>query len=231
MTASCILPPARFAAARAVLFDLDGTLIDSAPDLAEALQILRRARQLDELPYSQLRPHAGAGARGLLGAGMGVRPGDEAFESLRQEFLDAYERIMLERTQPFAQVPQLLERVVQSGMVWGIVTNKLSRFALPVVKHFACLASADAVVAGDTTPYAKPHPAPLLEAARRLNLEAFQCIYVGDDARDVQAGRAAGMPTVAACYGYLGVGEQPADWGADVCIEQPLELLQFLPLP
>ena len=118
--------------------------------------------------------------------------------------------------------------LIGNGHPLGVV-GIISAFNFPVAVW--AWNSALALVCGDTTPHAKPHPAPLLEAARRLNLEAFQCIYVGDDARDVQAGRAAGMPTVAACYGYLGVGEQPADWGADVCIEQPLELLQFLPLP
>jgi len=207
----------------AVLFDLDGTLIDSAPDLAGACNDLRVARGLDPLPYEALRPMVGSGARGMVGAGFGLAPGDDGYDALRIEFLDRYEARMTESTVVFPAVPALLERLGGASMRWGIVTNKIARFAEPLV---AALALAPGViVCGDSTPHSKPHPAPLREAARRLSVEPAQCVYVGDDRRDVDAGRAAGMSTVIAAWGYLGVGEPVGHWGADAVIESPDQLM------
>jgi len=213
----------------AVLFDLDGTLIDSAPDLGAAADQMRVARGLPSLPLDAYRPMAGAGARGMLGVAFGIGVDDPQFETLREEFFVNYSRCMTERTIVFDGVAELIGALGQHKMRWGVVTNKSERFTLPLTAGMPLFASAGAIVSGDTTPHAKPHPAPLLEAARRLGLEASQCLYVGDDERDVIAGRAAGMPTVAATYGYLGVQTDVTAWQADVQINSPLELLQFLP--
>jgi N-acetyl-D-muramate 6-phosphate phosphatase len=215
---------------KAVLFDLDGTLVDSAPDLAGAANDLRSARGLPPLPLVQLRPMVGAGARGMVGRAFGVLPGDALFESLRDEFLARYEERMAQETRVFDTVHTVLERLQANGLPWGIVTNKASRFSEPLVAAMGLRASAATLVSGDTTAHPKPHPAPLFEAARRMGVAAADCIYVGDDLRDVQAGRAAGMATVAAAWGYLGDGEAIEAWCADHVIQSPHELLILLGL-
>ena len=215
----------------AVLFDLDGTLIDSAPDLAGAANDLRAARGLPPLPYEALRPMVGAGARGMVGVAFGVTPQDERFPELREAFLARYEERMLQETAVFAAVERLLDRLEAHPLPWGIVTNKAMRFAEPVVRGLSLHGRAATLVAGDTTPFAKPHPEPLLEAARRIGVDPARCVYVGDDLRDVQAGRAAGMATLAAAWGYLGQGEPIHAWGADAVIEDPHGLLNWLDLP
>jgi len=213
---------------RAVLFDLDGTLVDSAPDLAGAANQMRSARGLAELPYAQLRPMVGTGARGMLGVALGVTPAAPDYESLKHEFLDLYERRMLQETRVFESVMNLLDALQQRDLPWAIVTNKAERFALPLTQALGLQRGAAAVIGGDTTPHAKPHPAPLLEAARRAGVAAEHCIYVGDDERDILAGRAAGMRTVAAAWGYLGQGAPIHEWGADLTIESPRALLHWL---
>lgn len=216
---------------QAVLFDLDGTLIDSAPDLGWAANLMRAARGLPDLPLAQYRPMAGAGARGMIGvafADRGYTPEHPEFPTLRAEFLDNYERCMRERTVVFDGVPDLVASLVQRGLAWGVVTNKIERFTLPLTAGMPLFASARAIVSGDTTPHPKPHPEPLLEAARRLGLAPQCCVYVGDDERDIVAGRAAGMRTVAATYGYLGARNDAIAWGADAAIEAPQELLALL---
>lgn len=219
---------ASFAGKRAVLFDLDGTLIDSAPDLAAAADKLRTDRGMPSLPYEAYRPMAGAGARGMVGVAFGVTPDDAGFIPLRDEFLQNYERCMTERTHAFDGVPELVKGLHDRNLVWGVVTNKAARFTEPLTRSMALFATARAVVSGDTTPHAKPHPAPLLEAARRMGLDPQQCVYVGDDERDIVAGRAAGMVTVAATYGYLGAAVDTSRWCADAEINSPLALLQLL---
>jgi N-acetyl-D-muramate 6-phosphate phosphatase len=214
----------------AVLFDLDGTLIDSAPDLAGAANDLRRSHGLPDMPYDALRPLVGSGARGMVGAAFGVAPGDERFEDLRDQFLARYEQRMLSATGVFPRMEALLRALEAHGLPWGIVTNKASRYALPVVQGLQLHRRAAVLVSGDTTPHAKPHPAPLLEAARRIAVAPGRCVYVGDDQRDVVAGRAAGMATVAAAWGYLGAGESIDAWGADAVIEAPEALLNWLEL-
>jgi N-acetyl-D-muramate 6-phosphate phosphatase len=215
---------------RAVLFDLDGTLIDSAPDLAGAANDMRVARGLSPLPYAQLRPMVGSGARGMVGRAFDVVPGDAEFESLRDQFLSRYEERMAHETRVFKSMAPVLERLRSRDMPWGIVTNKATRFSKPLVAAMGLHEGAATLVSGDTTPHAKPHPAPLIEAARRMGLAAADCIYVGDDLRDIQAGRAAGMATVAAAWGYLGEGESIEAWGADHIIQLPSELLTLLGL-
>lgn len=213
---------------QAVLFDLDGTLIDSAPDLADAANRLRAAHGLSAIPYAQLRPLVGAGARGMVGAAMGVGPDDDRFVALRDEFLALYERNLLLRTRVFTDVCPVLDHLDAMGLPWGIVTNKAQRFAMPVIAGLGLVGRISVMVCGDSTAHAKPHPEPLLEAARRMNLLASNCIYVGDDLRDIQAGRAAGMTTLAAAWGYLGVGEHINDWCADAVIDLPVDLLKWL---
>lgn len=213
-----------------MLFDLDGTLIDSAPDLAGAANDMRQLRGLQPMPYAVLRPHAGSGARGMLGMAFGLAPGHPGYEPMRDEFHDRYERRMLHLTRVFDPVPTVLAALKRHALPWGIVTNKSMRFALPLACALAELAGHDVVVGGDTTPHAKPHPAPLLEAARQLRCDPARCLYVGDDPRDMQAARAAGMGAVAAAWGYLGLDEPVQAWGADRVLHHPAELLQYLEL-
>ena len=220
--------PGQFAQVRAVLFDLDGTLIDSAPDLGAAVDKMRLARGLPSLPPARYRPVAGAGARGLLGVAFGITPEHSEFAALREEFCVNYEQCMTQNTFAFAGVPELIAELVAHKLPWGVVTNKAARFTEPLTRAMPLFASARTVVSGDSTPFAKPHPEPLLEAARRLGLEAAHCLYVGDDERDIVAGLAAGMATVAATYGYLGAQTDPARWGAHASINSPGALLQLL---
>ncbi|MBV8380070.1 MAG: phosphoglycolate phosphatase [Paucibacter sp.] len=208
----------------AVLFDLDGTLVDSAPDLAGAVNEMLAARGMTELPYANLRSHGGSGARGMVGRAFGCAPDHPDYASLRDEFLQRYEQRLLRLTRAFNAVPAMLDALGAQGHVWGIVTNKAEYLARPLVEAMGWLEQAHGLVGGDTTPHRKPHPAPLLEAARRLGLVPQRCVYVGDDARDIAAGRAAGMATVAAAWGYLG---EPADvrvWGADAVATEPQQL-------
>jgi len=221
----------KFGGIRAVLFDLDGTLIDSAPDLAWAADQLRLVRGLEPLPLAHYRSAVGSGARGLIHTALGHGPQDPEFESLKHEFFDTYQGCMNQRTQAFEQVNELVSALLQNGMAWGVVTNKSERFALPLTAAMPLFRSALAVIGGDTTAHPKPHPAPLLEAARRLGVSPESCVYVGDDRRDIEAGRAAGMATVAALYGYIGPDTDAHAWGADATIENPLGLLNFLEMP
>jgi N-acetyl-D-muramate 6-phosphate phosphatase len=213
-------------APRAVLFDLDGTLADTAPDLAAAVNFLRTERGLEPTPYPVLRPTASAGARGMIGAAFGLTPADAGYEELRQQWFARYQAAMAVHSTLFGGVPELLDGIIGAGLAWGIVTNKPARFTDPLVPQIG-LAHAGCVVSGDTTGHAKPHPAPLLEGARRLGLAPEQCWYVGDDLRDIEAGRAAGMVTVACAWGYCGSVE-PGNWGADYLLHTPADLLDTL---
>jgi phosphoglycolate phosphatase len=221
MTLSSALP-----APRAVLFDLDGTLADTAPDLAAAVNWMRIERGLEPTPYAILRPTASAGARGMIGAAFGLAPGDEGYEALRMQWFERYQSNMAVHSTLFDGIADLLDGLAAAGMAWGIVTNKPARFTDPLVPLIG-LAHAGCVISGDTTPHAKPHPAPLLEAARRLDIDPTHCWYVGDDLRDIEAGRAAGMVTVACNWGYCGAID-PATWGADYQLDTPRQLLQML---
>jgi phosphoglycolate phosphatase len=213
-------------APRAILFDLDGTLADTAPDLAAAVNKLRTVRGLEPTPYAILRPTASAGARGMIGASFGLTPEDAGFEELRKGFFDNYEAAMYVHSTLFEGVDALLSGIEAAGMKWGIVTNKPSRFTDPLMPMIG-LHHAGCIISGDTTPHPKPHPGPLLEAARRLELAPEECWYVGDDLRDVQAGKAAGMRTVACEWGYCGASE-PAAWNADHALASPQELLDLI---
>lgn len=219
---------ARWVHLQAVLFDLDGTLIDSAEDLSRAANEMRAKRSLAPLPLLQYRPHGGSGARGMLGQAFGTLPGQAGYEELKREFLDCYEGLMYDRTRPFPGIEAELAMLAAAGLAWGIVTNKAERFALPLTA--ALNLRAKVVVGGDTTGHAKPHPAPLLEAARRLGIAPASCLYVGDDERDVIAGRAAGMVTAVAAWGYLGPQAEHRRWGADLELAAPGDLLKQLGL-
>lgn len=212
----------------AVLFDLDGTLLDSAPDLASAANQLRLVRGMQVLPHAHYRPFVGTGARGMLRIALDVQPDAPQFEQLKEEFFVAYEQCMGQHSQLFEGVPHLLQVLQGHAKKWGIVTNKSERFTLPIVRSLGVLATAESVVCGDTTAHAKPHPAPLLEAAKRLEVLPERCIYVGDDERDMVAARAAGMQAVAAAYGYLGGVDSVHAWGPDAVIKSPVELLRLL---
>ena len=214
---------------KAVLFDLDGTLLDSAPELGAAANAVLVGRGLPVRPLADYRAYAGSGARGLLRVALDIGPDHADYERHKTELLTAYEAVLF-NTVAFAEVSPLLSQLSQAGLPWGIVTNKSERFALPLIASLPLLASAAVVVCGDTTPHAKPHPEPLFEAARRLGLSPSDCVYVGDDERDIVAGRASGMRTVAALYGYLGPQAQPEVWGADACIERLSDLMGVLRL-
>ena len=212
----------------AVLFDLDGTLVDSAPDLGGAVDQMRTDRGLASLPFECYRPMAGAGARGMLGVAFGVNPQSPGYDALRDEFFDRYERRLNRQTLAFEGIPEVIRILNKKNILWGVVTNKATRFTNPLTSAMPLFATAKAIVSGDTTPHAKPHPAPVLEAARRLGVSPTHCVYVGDDERDVVAGNAAGMYTVAATYGYLGSKTDASTWGAHGEINSPSELLQLL---
>lgn len=213
-------------APRAILFDLDGTLADTAPDLAAAINRLRMERGVPATPYALLRPAASAGARGLIGVAFGLHPGDEGYEELRIDFLNNYAAALAIESCLFDGIPLLLKNLSEYGIAWGIVTNKAARFTDVLVQQIG-LQDAACVISGDTTPHSKPHPAPLLEAARRLALSPQHCWYVGDDLRDIESGRAAGMHTLAATWGYCGHSD-PKTWNADMLIDSPLDMLKLI---
>jgi N-acetyl-D-muramate 6-phosphate phosphatase len=214
-------------APRLVLFDLDGTLADTAPDLAATANRMREVRGLVPLPYAELRPLASHGARGLIGRALGVGQDDQRFAELREEFFVTYERALCVHSRLFEGMEAVLARIEAAGR-WGIVTNKMTRFTAPLVEQLGLSSRAACVVSGDTTPHAKPHPAPLLHALSQCGAVAGDAIYVGDDLRDVQAGAAAGLRTVAVRYGYLGEGLPIEQWGANVIVDTPLELLALI---
>ncbi len=211
-----------------MLFDLDGTLIDSAPDLGAAADKMRTDRGLPAFPLDDYRAMAGAGARGMLRVAFGMSTDDPKFGEMREEFFKNYEARLTELTVVFPGVTEMLAGIEAMGIPWGVVTNKSERFALPLSKQMPLFERCAVLIGGDTTPHSKPHPAPLLEAARRLGVPAESCIYVGDDERDILAGAAANMRTVAADYGYLGDRSDTSQWNADAQIKSPLELLQLL---
>lgn len=213
---------------QAVLFDLDGTLIDSAPDLAAAANTVRAEEGLGPMPLRDFRPHVGKGARGMIGAAFGMSQTEPGFERLANRFLAHYAQALLRHTAVFAAVQPMLDVLTARQMAWGIVTNKATRFAQPIVAGLPGLSASRVLICGDTTPHAKPHPEPLLEAARRLGVAPDACIYVGDDERDAVAGRAAGMRTAVATWGYIASGTDLANWHADALLQQPEELLALL---
>lgn len=211
----------------AVLFDLDGTLADTAPDLGGAVNRMRERRGLAALPIAQLAPVASSGARGMLAAGLDCHPDHADYEALRAEFLAEYEGALTRDSTLFAGVTDCIAQLQALQIPWGIVTNKVMRFAEPVVAGLG-LDDCAVLIGGDTTPHPKPHPAPLFEACARMGVDASQAIYVGDDLRDMEAARAAGMPGVIAAYGYLGASPELDSWPADARVDAPTDLLALL---
>ncbi|TAM05388.1 MAG: HAD family hydrolase [Paraburkholderia sp.] len=219
---------AALAACEAVLFDFDGTLADTAPDLAAAVNQMRHARGLAPAPIERLRPLASAGARGLIGGAFGIGPDHAEFAALREEFLANYAANLRIETALFLGIDAVLDDLDARGVRWGIVTNKVARLTDPLVALMHLDTRAACVVSGDTTPYAKPHPAPLLHAAQALGIHPQRAVYVGDDLRDVQAGVAAGMATIAAAYGYCGNDIPPSQWSAHFVADTTTTLLALL---
>jgi len=213
---------------QAVLFDLDGTLVDTAPDLGYALNLQRARHGLEFLPDAAIRPYASHGSRGLLEIGFGLLSTDANFEAMRSEYLDLYTQVMTRQPMLFDGMADALEGIEQRGLRWGIVTNKPRRFTMPMVTHMGLDVRAGAVISGDDAPQPKPSPQTLLLACERMQIDPQTVLYIGDAERDIQAGKAAGMKTLVALFGYLSNTDQPQAWGADGCIQQPQDLLAYL---
>lgn len=218
----------KLAGVRAVLFDLDGTFADTAPDLARALNRVRAEQGLAPLPAAVARPYTSSGARGLLKAGFDIAPEDARYRALRDRFLDFYEKELCVETRIFDGIPELLAGIKVRRLAWGIVTNKGKRFTEPLLRLLAVDRLAGCVVSGDSTAHIKPHPAPLLLAASLLSLPPADCVYIGDDLRDAQAARAAGMRFIAAGWGYHGESGDPNAWDADAVASHPREIPDLL---
>lgn len=211
-----------------VFFDLDGTLADTAPDLVAAANRLLRTKNKAEMPYELLRPMASAGARGLIQKSFGISKDHPEFIPLRDEFLNYYEEALLVHSKLYEGIEELLQKLEDAKLPWGIVTNKQERFTNPLTEQMGLLQRAHCVVSGDTTPFSKPHPEPVLHAAKLAKVDPQKALYVGDDIRDIVSGKAAGMQTAAALYGYCGCDEPPYQWGADYQVQYPAELLQIV---
>jgi phosphoglycolate phosphatase len=210
-----------------VLFDFDGTLADTAPDLAAAVNRMRTEQGRDALPIERLRPFASAGARGLVHAGFGVKPEDAEYAALRETFLEYYAERVCEETKLFPGIAELLGELCARAIAWGIVTNKATRFTERIILQLEL--RPDCVACGDTTPHLKPHPAPLLHAAEQLKLAPEHCVYLGDDLRDMKAAQAAGMRPIAVEWGYHHPEQGgPGSWDAAAVIAHPMELIRHL---
>ncbi len=212
---------------RAVLFDLDGTFADTAPDLGRAINLMRTARGLTPVAIADTRRVTSLGARGLLGVGFGIGPEHADYPAMREEFLRNYENNLCCDTVLFPGIAELIDRLEQREIIWGIVTNKAERLAKPLLQQLGYGTRAACIIGGDTTGHLKPHPAPLLAATQAIHIDPQSCLYAGDDERDIQAGRAAGMRTVAVRFGYLN-GSNPDSWGADSVVSSPAEIEKLL---
>ena len=211
-----------------VLFDLDGTLADTAADLGAALNRLRIEEGAEPLALEILRPLVSSGVRGMLRAGFGLHPGDAPYAGLYQRFLSHYGEALCVGTALYEGVIELLDSLESGGIKWGVVTNKTSRFTLPLMEQLGLARRAACTVSGDSAPRPKPAPDPLLLACTIVGTAPQRCLYVGDDLRDVEAGRAAGTGTVAAAWGYLGDDKPLEEWGADTIIQAPADVLGLL---
>ena len=212
----------------AVLFDLDGTLADTAPDMARTVNVMRERRGLEAIAEQTIRPYVSRGARGMIMAAFRIGNDHPDYAGMREEFLEIYAGTLCVGTRLFPGMDALLDRLEARRVAWGVVTNKFERFARPVLEGLGLGTRAAVVVGGDTCPRAKPFPDPLLFAARVLRVDPARTLYVGDDERDVQAARAAGMPVVVAGYGYLGDGPPPSQWGADAVLDSPGEVDEWI---
>lgn len=212
----------------AVLFDLDGTFADTAPDLAAALNHVRASRNLPPLPLAALRPQASHGSAGLLKTGMNVTPDSPDFPALRDLFLDYYTQHICVETRLFTGMTELIDRLEQRGIYWGIVTNKPHRFTVPLMQALGMASRASCLISGDTCTHAKPHPAPMRKACEILRVTPENCLYLGDDKRDMDAANAVSMRGIIASYGYVSDDVSIANWQAHGSVDAPLELLGFL---
>ncbi|MBI5437149.1 MAG: HAD-IA family hydrolase [Nitrosomonadales bacterium] len=213
---------------KAVLFDLDGTFADTAPDLAAALNHVRSQRSLPPLRLETVRPQASHGARGLLKLGFGIEPDEPDFATLRESFLNYYDAHICVHTTLFAGMAQLVETLEQRSLPWGIVTNKPHRFTVPLMQALGYAQRATCLVSGDTCARAKPYPDPLLKASELLGIEPQHCLFLGDDQRDMEAAQAAGMRGIVASYGYIDAQANPNGWPADGDVDSPLALLNYI---
>ncbi len=208
----------------AVLFDLDGTLADTAPDMARTVNEMRTRRGLSPVAPHVVRPHVSRGARGMLVAAFDMATDHPDFPAMREEFLAIYADNLCVDTTLFPGMAALLDRLEAEDIAWGVVTNKFERFARPLLQQMGLASRAGVIIGGDTCPRAKPFPDPLLAAAQRLGVKPAETLYVGDDERDVWAARAAEMPVVVAGYGYLGDVSPPSEWKADAVVDSVEEL-------
>lgn len=216
---------------KAVLFDLDGTLADTARDLGHALNVQLERHGRAPLPYDAIRPVASHGARGLLYLGFGLKPEDGSFDSMRAEYLALYAEHLSYSTTLFPGMAELLAQLEARAIPWGVVTNKPARFTDPLLRDLGLTPRAACIISGDTCAYPKPHPASLLLAAERLQLAPARCLYVGDAERDIQAAVNAGMVPIIARYGYIDAHDTPATWGAAGEIEHPADLWRYIEQP
>ncbi len=213
---------------KAILFDLDGTFADTAPDLAAALNHTRATRGLPPLPLSAIRPQASHGTRGLFKIGFDIEPGHPDFDTLRDIFLDYYARNICVHTRLLGDTDVLVNELERRGLPWGIVTNKPHRFTVPLMRALGYADRAACLISGDTCARAKPHPDPLLKACEIMGIATGECLFLGDDLRDMQAARAAGMRGIIAMYGYISSDASVENWLAHGDIDSPTELLQYL---
>lgn len=211
-----------------VLFDLDGTLLDTAPDLAYALNQVRANHGQPPLPFAAIRPYVSHGSFALTRLGFDLPDDTPEFETRRQDLLSVYHQNLARGTRLFEGMEAVLQDLEARAMRWGIVTNKPGWLTNPLLAQLGLQDRAGCVVSGDTLAERKPHPAPLLHAAAQLGVAAGSCVYVGDAARDVEAGKRAGMRTLVALYGYIGPGEDPAGWHADGSVSTPAEISDWL---
>jgi 2-phosphoglycolate phosphatase len=213
---------------KAVLFDLDGTFADTAPDLAAALNHTRAVRGLPPLPLAALRPQASHGSRGLLKTGFCVEPDHPDYETLRDIFLDYYENNICVHSQLFGDTAELITTLEQRGIKWGIVTNKPHRYTVPLMQALGYAERAACLISGDTCAHAKPHPEPMFKACQIIGVSPAECLYLGDDLRDMRAANAAGMPGIIASYGYVNGDATVENWNARGSVDKPTELLAYL---
>lgn len=211
-----------------VLFDLDGTLLDTAPDLAFALNTLMLEHQLQPLPLEQIRPLVSYGGVNLIKTGFQLNDDAPALEGLRKRFLELYVAHLADQTCFFPGMETLLESLENQGIQWGVVTNKPTRLTEPLLEAFALTSRSVCNISGDTLPQCKPHPAPLLHACKLAKSTPEQCIYIGDAPRDIEAGQRAGIRTLVALYGYIDSNDPPEQWGATGMLQKPLDLLSWL---
>lgn len=213
---------------RCVLFDLDGTLADTAPDLAYALNTLRGEYGIPPLTFAEIRPHVSHGAAALVKLGFNAAPDSPHFPALRQRLLDIYESHLTRETRLFSGMEEVLVTLERRAVKWGVVTNKPAWLTKPLLQQLRLLERAATVVSGDTTERKKPYPDPMFHAAKEAGLRAEECLYVGDAHRDIEAGRRAGMRTLVALFGYIGKDDQPQTWGADGMVRSPADILHWL---